>query len=61
MPELMDYLSLPEKEFPGASQLFKVPVIDEEYFQRLCDKFRSPHIWNFEKNWTLKKAVWQND
>ena len=61
MTELMDYLSLPEKDFPGVSKLFKVPIINEEYFQRLCDKFRSPHIWNLEKNWNLKKAVWQND
>ena len=33
MSELMKYLSLPEKEFPGSSNLFEVPVIDEEYFK----------------------------
>ena len=32
MPELMDYLSLPEKDFPGASKFFEVPIINEDYF-----------------------------
>jgi N-acetyl sugar amidotransferase len=58
MSELMNYLSLPEKEFPGASKLFEKPEIDEEYFKSLCELFKSPHIWSFENKWKLKKAVW---
>ena len=61
MSELMKYLSLPEKEFPGSSNLFEVPVIDEEYFKKLCDKFRSPHLWTYDNIWKLRKAVWLNE
>ena len=61
MNELMNYLSLPEKEFPGSSKLFEKPEVDEEYFQSLCDSFRSPHIWSFENKWKLRKAAWHKD
>ena len=58
IPELMKYLSLPEKDFPGASKLFEQPIMDEEYFIKLCDTFRSPHIWTYENDWKLRKAIW---
>ena len=29
--------------------------INENYFVKLCDKFRSPHIWKkIEKKWYLR-------
>ncbi len=35
--------------------------IDEEHFWRVCNKFRSSHIWDFKDGvWTLKRAVWQD-
>ncbi len=59
MPELMEYLSLPEKDFPGASKVFEVPIMNEEYFIKLCDSFRSPHLFYFHNSeWKLRKAVW---
>ena len=43
--ELMDYLSVPEAEFGEVSKLFEQPEMDREYFNLLCDDFRSPHLW----------------
>jgi N-acetyl sugar amidotransferase len=57
--ELFSYLSLPEDEFPVASQMFENPIMDREYFGRLTDQFRSPHLWYFEDGeWKLRHAVW---
>jgi N-acetyl sugar amidotransferase len=56
--ENFDYLSLPEQQFPIASRMFEQPTMDREYFHRLADRFRSPHIWKFEGNqWRLRHAV----
>jgi len=57
--ELFDYLSLPVNEFPVASQAFEKEVMDLEYFQRLSNNFRSPHIWKYvDGEWFLRNAVW---
>jgi N-acetyl sugar amidotransferase len=33
--------------------------IDPDYFIELCDKFRSPHLWEKENgSWKLRHAVW---
>ena len=33
--------------------------ISEEKFNKLCDKFRSPHIWRKTSNgWELKKPIY---
>jgi len=53
--ELFQYLSLPEKEFAIASRMFEQPIMDREYFDRLTDTFRSPHLWVKEgNNWKLR-------
>jgi hypothetical protein len=53
------YLSLPEKEFPIASKKFEQPVVDREYFERLTDKFRSPHIWMLQDGkWKLRRSIY---
>jgi len=58
MNEILDYLSLPEKDFPVASKLFNTPLMDRSYFDKLTDRFRSPHLWSFESNkWHLRNAV----
>jgi N-acetyl sugar amidotransferase len=57
MPELMAYLSIPEKEFPTASKAFEKPIIDEEYFKKLCDSFRSPHLWQYDGSWQLRHPI----
>lgn len=59
--EIFEYLSVPEKEFPIASQMFEQPIMDRQYFMHLADRFRSPHIWKFEDGeWRLRKPLWQN-
>jgi N-acetyl sugar amidotransferase len=56
--ELFKYLSLPEKEFPEASRMFERPLMDREYFDRLTNHFRSPHLWVHENgNWKLRHPV----
>jgi len=46
--EVFRYVSIPEKEFPIASKMFEQPMMDREYFDHLCDRFRSPHLWKYE-------------
>ena len=56
--ELLEYLSINEKEFPKASKMFERPILDKDYFDDLCDNFRSPHLWFFENNkWNLRKKL----
>lgn len=57
--EIFRYLSLPEREFPQASKMFAQPLMNREYFHRLADTFRSPHLWYWEADqWKLRHAVW---
>lgn len=59
--EILDYLSLPEREFPVASKQFEQPVMDRTYFDALADTFRSPHLWQLDGDeWALRHAVWHN-
>ena len=58
LKENLKYISLPKNEFPIASEMFESPEIDKEYFDVLCDNFRSPHLWSFEnKKWILKNQI----
>lgn len=57
--EIFRYLSIPEKAFPVASRMFEEPLMTREYFHRLADTFRSPHLWQLEgSEWKLRHAVW---
>lgn len=59
--EIFRYLSLPGDQFPYASQMFEQPIMDRQYFQRLTDTFRSPHLWQFNnQEWQLRHAVWHS-
>ncbi len=56
--EIFRYLSIPPREFPVASSQFEQPIIDREYFMRLADQFRSPHLWKHEGGeWFLRHKV----
>ena len=45
-------------EFPEASLMFEQPIMDREYFDHLCDRFRSPPPWRFENGrFTLRPRV----
>jgi N-acetyl sugar amidotransferase len=57
--ELFDYLSINDREFPIASKMFDKPCMDKEYFMRLIDNFRSPHLWNnISGIWELRHPIW---
>ena len=56
--ELFTYLSLPKKEFPVASKMFENPIMTRDYFEKLTNSFRSPHIWKYEDgNWSLRNPI----
>ena len=56
--DIFEYLSIPEKEFPIASQMFEQPNMDRDYFDSLADTFRSPHLWKIENGiWKLRYSV----
>jgi len=56
--ECFEYLSLPEHHFPKAAKMFDQPILDREYFERLTDRFRSPHLWQHsDGEWRLRKTV----
>tara|TARA_A100001011_G_scaffold16199_2_gene16819 strand:- start:15659 stop:17017 length:1359 start_codon:yes stop_codon:yes gene_type:complete len=58
LDELLNYLSLPKKEFPKSSEMFEEPILDREYFELLTDNFRSPHIWMLKDNkWKLRNPL----
>ena len=53
------YLSLSDREFPVAAARFEQPVVDRAYFDRLTDRFRSPHIWMRQDGaWRLRRTVY---
>jgi hypothetical protein len=59
--DLFPYLSLPAKEFPVASKMFEQPIMDRDYFEHLCDRGRSPHLWRLnDGKWQLRHAVWND-
>ena len=58
--ELFQYLSIPEGQFPKAAGAFEEPVMTREYFMKLADTFRSPHLWKYDEgDWALRHAVWE--
>lgn len=58
--EIFRYLSMPEKEFPIASHMFEQPLMDRDYFMKLADQFRSPHLWMKENGqWKLRHTVFE--
>lgn len=58
LSELFRYLSLPADEFPVASKMFEQPLMDQAYFDHLCDRARSPHLWRLvDGGWQLRHQV----
>jgi N-acetyl sugar amidotransferase len=56
--ELMEYLSIPAKEFPVAHRQFEQPILSKEHFLEMADTFRSPHLWKKEDGqWKLRHQV----
>ena len=50
MREICEWLTLDPKYFPESKVFIDEPVFTEEYFSKLCDTFRSPHLWKLNKN-----------
>jgi N-acetyl sugar amidotransferase len=44
--ELMEYLTINEKEFPEASKAFDDPVMTKERLFEMAESFKSPHLWD---------------
>lgn len=56
--ELLRYLSVPEQQFPVAARAFDSPLMDRAYFEALVNRFRSPHLWQYEAGtWRLRHTV----
>lgn len=56
--ELMEYLSVNDREFPDAAKMFERPIMTRDYFAQLTDTFRSDHLWVYESgNWKLRCPV----
>lgn len=57
--EIFKYLSINQEEFPIASKMFEEPKMTREYFERLTDKFRSPHLWQWKDGkWILRHKIY---
>ena len=58
--EIFRYLSINEKEFPVANEMFEQAIMNRDYFMDLADQFRSPHLWVKENGeWKLRHTVWK--
>lgn len=56
--ELMRYLSVEKEEFSKAHAMFTYPEMTKDYFLKLADASRSPHLWKQEKGeWKLRHQV----
>ena len=43
---------------------FESPTFNSEYYELLCDNFRSPHIWEWninEEKWVLREKLLENN
>ena len=43
-----DYISIDREHFGRAADCFEQPRMDLAYFMHLADRFRSPHLWQYE-------------
>ena len=60
--ELFDYLSVPPEQYPEAAKQFEAPVMDRAYFDTLANRFRPPHLWQYEGGeWSLRRTVFQEN
>ena len=58
MIELCEYLTINPNQTKNIKNFIKSPIFTEDYFNELCDKFRSPHIWKYENNgWKLRNPI----
>ena len=59
-PEIWKYLSIDRQHFGKASDCFEQSDMDQEYFMHLADRFRSPHLWQYENGvWSLRHTPFE--
>lgn len=60
--EIFEYLSIEKNQFPSAYKQFEHPEFNRDYFEKLCDTFRSPHLWDrTQKGFNLKHKVFDEN
>ena len=56
--EIFNYLTINKNEFPVAHKVFEEPSFSLQYFNDLCNTFRSPHIWKYsDGKWVLRSPL----
>lgn len=57
--QIFNYLTIDQKSFPDINKSFEEPKFDKEYYDLLCDQFRSPHIWKWDDHlgWSLRTKI----
>ena len=41
-------------------KVFEQPIMDQDYFDSLTDRFRSPHLWRWDgSRWTLRHKIYK--
>ena len=59
LDDIFQYLTIDQRDFNKAYKMFEQPHFDKNYFELLCNSFRSPHIWYNEDNkWFLRKTIY---
>lgn len=54
MKDICEWLTINPNYFPESKKYIEEPIFSEEYFSKLCDTFRSPHIWQLDENKKFK-------
>ena len=59
MSDFSEWLSIDPRTFPESSKYIEEPFFSEDYFSKLCNTFRSPHIWklNDKNEFIMRKFV----
>ncbi len=56
--EIFEYLTINKDELPKVAKKLGHLIMNRDYFMKLADKFRSPHLWKKENGqWKLRYKV----
>ena len=60
--DFFQYISIDKKHFGAAADCFEQPEMDLDYFMHLADRFRSPHLWQYENGrWSLRHTPFEGE
>ena len=58
--DFFDYISIDREHFGRAADCFEQPWMDLAYFMHLADRFRSPHLWQYQGGrWSLRHTPFE--